>query len=118
MPTTQSGSIRYQCVCNKGWTGVACETAIEMVCNDNLDNDGDGLVDCMDSECCVFDNCKLSLACTSSPEPKDRLLRKQPPSLSASFFEKMKFLIEDDSVQTFAYPTSFVERFELINKFL
>lgn len=111
MTTTQLGSIRYQCVCNKGWTGVACETAIEMVCNDNLDNDGDGLVDCMDSECCVFDNCKLSLACTSSPEPKDRLLRKQPPSLSASFFEKMKFLIEDDSVQTFAYPTSFVERF-------
>lgn len=90
---------------------MACESAVELLCNDNIDNDGDGLVDCMDSECCSVDNCKLSLACTSSPEPKDRLLRKQPPSLSATFFEKMKFLIEDDSVQSFAYPSTFAERY-------
>jgi teneurin len=64
----------------------------------------------MDSECCVFDNCKLSLACSGSPEPKDRLLRKQPPSLSATFFDKMRFLIEDGSVQSFANSNSFTER--------
>ena len=102
---------KYQCVCSPGWTGKACDVQIEMVCNDDIDNDGDGLTDCMDSECCVFDNCKLSLACQSSPEPKDRLLRKQPPSLSASFFDKMRFLIEDSSVQSFAYSNSFLERY-------
>jgi hypothetical protein len=30
---------RYHCVCNPGWTGKACEIAIEMFCNDDLDND-------------------------------------------------------------------------------
>lgn len=101
---------QYKCVCNRGWTGKACDIGVEMVCNDNIDNDQNGLVDCMDSACCSFESCKLSLACSSSPEPKDRLLRKQPPSLSATFFEKMKFLIEDDSVQSFAYPGTFFER--------
>ena len=101
---------KYHCVCNQGWTGRACDVAIEMVCNDDKDNDKDGLTDCMDPECCIFDNCKLSLACNTSPEPKDRLLRKQPPSLSATFFEKMRFLIEDSSVQSFANGNSFSER--------
>ena len=100
-----------------------------MICNDGVDNDNgtdiyhhsfftsdifnnnnnktDGLIDCMDSECCVFESCKQSLACTGSPEPKDRLLRKQPPSLSASFFDKIRFLIEEASVQSFAQPAAF-----------
>jgi teneurin len=68
------------------------------------------MVDCNDSECCIFDNCKLSLACQTSPDPKDRLLRKQPPSISASFFEKVKFLVEDGSVQAFANLNSFTEK--------
>jgi teneurin len=101
---------KYQCVCNYGWTGPACDVAIELMCSDDIDNDKDGLMDCMDSECCSQDVCKSSSACNTSPEPKDRLLRKQPPSLLASFFEKMKFLIEDGSVQTFANTNSFSER--------
>ncbi len=101
---------RYQCVCNQGWTGEACSVAVEMLCNDDIDNDGDGLTDCMDSECCGFDSCKLTVACQGSPEPKDRLLRKQPPSLSATFYEKMRFLIEDNSVQSFSNSNSFRER--------
>jgi len=39
------------------------------------------------------------------------LLRKQPPSSSASFYERMKFLIEDDSVQSYATLSSFNQRF-------
>ena len=101
---------KYQCVCSHGWTGSACEIASELLCNDDIDNDRDGLIDCMDSECCSQEACKLSSACNTSPEPKDRLLRKQPPSLAASFFEKMKFLIEDGSVQTFAITNTFTER--------
>ncbi len=104
---------KYHCVCNQGWTGRACDISIEMVCNDDKDNDRDGLTDCMDPECCVFESCKLSLACNTSPEPKDRLLRKQPPSLSATFFEKMRFLIEDGSVQSFANTNTFSERYNL-----
>ena len=100
----------YQCICNQGWGGIACDMAIEMLCNDGIDNDKDGLTDCNDSECCVFDNCKLSLACQASPEPKDRLLRKQPPSLSATFFEKVRFLIEEGSVQSFSNSNSFSEK--------
>ncbi len=101
---------KYECVCNQGWSGKACDVAVEMMCNDDIDNDGDGLTDCMDSECCGFDSCKLTVACQSSPEPKDRLLRKQPPSLSATFYEKMRFLIEDNSVQSFANSNSFRDR--------
>ena len=101
---------KYQCICYTGWTGAACNVAIELLCNDDIDNDKDGLTDCMDPECCSHDVCKSSSACITSPEPKDRLLRKQPPSLSASFFEKMKFLIEDGSVQTFANINAFAER--------
>jgi teneurin len=101
---------KYHCSCNIGWTGVSCDTQIEMICNDGIDNDNDGLTDCYDSECCVYDSCKLSLACNMAPEPKDRLLRKQPPSVTASFFDKMRFLIEDGSVQSFADSLSFTKR--------
>jgi len=101
---------KYQCVCNQGWTGQACDVPLEMLCNDDIDNDDDGLIDCMDSECCGFDSCKLTVACQTSPEPKDRLLRKQPPSMSATFYEKMRFLIEDNSVQSFANSNSFRDR--------
>ena len=101
----------YQCVCNQGWIGIACDIPRELICNDGLDNDLDGLVDCEDSECCIFESCKLSLACQTSPEPKDRLLRKQPPSIYASFYEKVRFLIEDGSVQAFANSNSFSEKY-------
>jgi teneurin len=30
---------KYQCICNPGWTGRACDIAIEMICNDDIDND-------------------------------------------------------------------------------
>ena len=100
----------YQCICKQGWTGPACDIPRELICNDGLDNDLDGLVDCEDSECCTFESCKLSIACQGSPEPKDRLLRKQPPSISASFYEKVRFLIEDGSVQAFADSNSFSEK--------
>jgi hypothetical protein len=30
---------KYQCICNPGWTGRGCDIAIEMICNDDIDND-------------------------------------------------------------------------------
>jgi len=71
----------------------------------------DGLVDCVDPDCCISASCKDSIHCRTAPEPMEILLRKQPPSSSASFYERMRFLIEDDSVQSYATLSSFNQRF-------
>lgn len=70
----------------------------------------DGLVDCADTECCAHDECKESLMCLTSPDPLDILLRKPPPSVTASFYQKMKFLIEEGSVQSYAHRDEYSER--------
>jgi teneurin len=46
----------------------------------------------------------------SAPKPIDVLLRKQPPAITASFFERMKFLIDDGSLQNYAKLETFNER--------
>jgi len=71
----------------------------------------DGLVDCLDPDCCISSSCRDNLHCRTVPEPMEILLRKQPPSSSASFYERMRFLIEDDSVQSYATLSSFNQRF-------
>jgi len=73
----------------------------------------DGLVDCADPDCCISASCKDDIHCRTAPEPMEILLRKQPPSSSASFYERMRFLIEDDSVQSYATLSSFNQRFVL-----
>ena len=70
----------------------------------------DGLVDCVDPDCCVSASCRDSMDCQTVPEPMEILLRKQPPSSSASFYERVRFLIEDDSVQSYATLSSFNQR--------
>lgn len=70
----------------------------------------DGLVDCEDPECCSNSYCRGSQLCVSSPKPLDVLLRKQPPAITASFFERMKFLIDDGSLQNYAKLETFNER--------
>lgn len=70
----------------------------------------DGLIDCADSECCYRPECQDSLLCIHSPEPQDILLRKQPPPVTASFYQKMKFLIEEDSVQSYSHKDEYSER--------
>jgi hypothetical protein len=67
----------------------------------------DGLTDCEDPECCSQAQCEKSQLCVSARKPIDILLRKQPPAITASFFEKMKFLIEDGSLQSYAKPEAF-----------
>jgi len=44
------------------------------------------------------------------PDPLDILLRRQPPSSSSSFFDRVKFLVDDDSVQRYASRTTFYRR--------
>ncbi|XP_041973220.1 teneurin-m isoform X2 [Aricia agestis] len=100
---------RWECKCFEGWDGPDCTTLKEQICDDSKDNDKDGLVDCEDPECCHTAACKGSQLCVSSPKPTDILLRKQPPAITASFFERMKFLIDEGSLQNYAKHETFNE---------
>ena len=76
----------------------------------NSESTTDGLIDCADSECCASSSCRQSTQCMSSVDPIDILLRKQPPAVTASFFQKMRFIVEENSVQNYAKPGAFNER--------
>ncbi|XP_076362879.1 teneurin transmembrane protein Ten-m isoform X2 [Tachypleus tridentatus] len=97
----------WQCRCEYDWDGVDCNVPLERVCDDSKDNDNDGLVDCADSECCRSKDCKDNPLCFSATDPLDILLRKQPPAVTSSFFQRMQFLIEEDSVQSYAREDAF-----------
>ncbi|XP_026674472.1 teneurin-m isoform X7 [Ceratina calcarata] len=100
---------QWECRCYDGWDGKDCSVLLEQNCNDGRDNDKDGLVDCADPECCSNHICRSSQLCVSAPKPIDILLRKQPPAITASFFERMKFLIDEGSLQNYARQETFNE---------
>ncbi|KAF8782814.1 Teneurin-m like protein [Argiope bruennichi] len=97
----------WTCHCQHDWDGPACAIPLERNCNDGTDNDKDGLVDCADSECCLDKACENNPLCFSAVDPLDILLRKQPPAVTASFFQRMQFLIEEGSVQSYAHKSVF-----------
>ncbi|XP_022901485.2 teneurin-m isoform X3 [Onthophagus taurus] len=99
----------WYCNCDHGWDGRDCSVLLEQSCEDNRDNDKDGLIDCQDPECCLNPACRTSQLCVSAPKPTDILLRKQPPAITASFFERMKFLIDEGSLQNYARQETFNE---------
>ena len=70
----------------------------------------DGLTDCEDPECCEKPNCKQSQLCMTVDRPINILLQRQPPASTASFFQKMRFIIEEGSLQRYADNTAFNER--------
>lgn len=70
----------------------------------------DGMIDCSDSECCSHPSCADHIMCISSNDPVEVLLRKQPPSVTASFYQRVKFLIEENSVQSYAHMDEYTER--------
>ncbi|XP_045459458.1 teneurin-m [Melitaea cinxia] len=100
---------QWECKCFDGWEGRDCTTIKEQICDDSKDNDKDGLIDCEDPECCQSEACKESQLCVMSPKPTEVLLRKQPPAITASFFERMKFLIDEGSLQNYAKQETFNE---------
>lgn len=70
----------------------------------------DGMTDCSDSECCSHPACAEHIMCLSSNDPVEVLLRKQPPSVTASFYQRVKFLIEENSVQSYAHMDEYSEK--------
>ena len=109
---SSEGGAGWSCRCDNGWEGPDCSIPLEMECEDGKDNDKDGLMDCEDSDCCASRHCKKSPFCVTAPKPIDILLRKQPPAVTASFYERMKFLIEEGSLQSYAKQDAFNERYD------
>ncbi|XP_059078932.1 teneurin-m-like isoform X2 [Tigriopus californicus] len=106
---TNQASMEWECLCESGWFGPGCNIFMEQDCSNDIDDDQDGLMDCEDPECCESPVCKKSQLCHTVPQPIDILLRKQPPAITASFFERMKFIIEDKGLQSYVQRAGFNE---------
>uniref|UniRef100_A0A8C9T954 Teneurin transmembrane protein 1 n=1 Tax=Scleropages formosus TaxID=113540 RepID=A0A8C9T954_SCLFO len=89
----QSG---WRCICQPGWSGLGCTAIMETECNDGTDNDGDGLRDCVDPDCCHQASCYSGPLCLGSPDPQDLIQQSQTPfaPLPAQlFFARVLFLL-------------------------
>ncbi|POI35717.1 hypothetical protein CIB84_000531, partial [Bambusicola thoracicus] len=90
----------WHCVCQPGWRGAGCDVAMETLCTDSKDNEGDGLVDCMDPDCCLQSSCQNQPYCRGLPDPQDIISQsQQSPSQQAAkaFYDRISFLIGADS---------------------
>ncbi|XP_028657968.1 teneurin-3 isoform X8 [Erpetoichthys calabaricus] len=90
----------WHCVCQPGWRGAGCDVAMETLCTDSKDNEGDGLVDCMDPDCCLQSSCQNQPYCRGSPDPNDIIGQSQqpPPQQAArSFYDRISFLVGPDN---------------------
>uniref|UniRef100_A0A8C3M759 Teneurin-4 n=1 Tax=Chrysolophus pictus TaxID=9089 RepID=A0A8C3M759_CHRPC len=107
-----------KCECSPGWNGEHC--TIERVvrlgagCPGRCRGGGvtisekgrygteghDGLVDCMDPDCCLQPLCHVNALCLGSPDPLDIIQETQAPISQQSlhsFYDRIKFLIGKDS---------------------
>ncbi|XP_061733975.1 teneurin-4 isoform X5 [Nerophis ophidion] len=94
------GNGGWSCVCQLGWRGGGCDTSMETACGDVKDNDGDGLVDCMDPDCCVQASCLSTALCVGSPDPLDIIKETQVSSGQGNlgtFYERVRFLVGRES---------------------
>uniref|UniRef100_A0A3B4DRA1 Teneurin-4 n=1 Tax=Pygocentrus nattereri TaxID=42514 RepID=A0A3B4DRA1_PYGNA len=94
------GNNGWYCVCQLGWRGTGCDTSMETACSDAKDNDGDGLLDCMDPDCCLQASCHTTSLCVGSPDPLDIIQETQissSPSNLQSFYQRVRFLVGRDS---------------------
>ncbi|XP_070762443.1 teneurin-4 isoform X5 [Enoplosus armatus] len=94
------GNNGWYCVCQLGWRGTGCDTSMETACSDVKDNDGDGLVDCMDPDCCLQATCHTTSLCVGSPDPLDIIQETQMSSTQTNlqtFYDRVHFLVGRDS---------------------
>ncbi|XP_048370698.1 teneurin-1 [Sphaerodactylus townsendi] len=103
----------WHCVCQVGWSGMGCNVVMEMMCGDSMDNDGDGLTDCVDPDCCQQTDCFASPLCQGSPDPLDLIQQSQPPFSQHPprlFYDRIKFLIGKESTHVIRGDVSFDSR--------
>ncbi|XP_031714021.1 teneurin-2 [Anarrhichthys ocellatus] len=92
------GQQSWHCECQTGWRGPGCSVAMETSCADNKDNEGDGLTDCMDPDCCIQSPCQNSPLCRGSRDPL-LVIQQSPPFQPRvrSFYDRVKMLVGRDS---------------------
>ncbi|XP_051920619.1 teneurin-3 isoform X7 [Hippocampus zosterae] len=87
----------WHCICQSGWRGLGCDVATETLCSDGKDNEGDGLVDCMDPDCCTQISCQAQALCKGSLDPAAAAAMQGQNSAgqptSRSFYERVAFLM-------------------------
>ncbi|XP_051790160.1 teneurin-2 isoform X2 [Erpetoichthys calabaricus] len=92
------GQNSWHCVCQTGWRGSGCNVAMETSCADNKDNEGDGLIDCMDPDCCLQIPCQSNPLCRGSRDPLQIIQQSKSPSQKVkSFYDRVKMLVGRDS---------------------
>ncbi|XP_016323114.1 teneurin-2 isoform X4 [Sinocyclocheilus anshuiensis] len=92
------GQNSWHCECHNGWRGPGCSVAMETSCNDNKDNEGDGLVDCMDPDCCTQSPCVTNPLCRGSRDPLQVIQQSQSEVQKVpSFYDRIKMLVGKDS---------------------
>lgn len=76
----------------------------------------DGLVDCMDPDCCLQSSCQNQPYCRGLPDPQDVISQSlQTPSQQAakSFYDRISFLIGSDSTHVLPGESPFNKRLML-----
>ncbi|KAM7393520.1 hypothetical protein PAMP_020384 [Pampus punctatissimus] len=101
----------WHCICQSGWRGAGCHVAMETLCTDGKDNEGDGLADCMDPDCCLQPSCQNQLYCKGSPDPGE-VLSQSPSSLAPqqaarSFYQRIHFLVGPESTHVITGDSPF-----------
>lgn len=113
--------LQWHCECQPGFTGSDCSLERELNCQDQVDNDQDGLADCEDDDCCSQPVCRDNIMCYKPPEPSRVLSELQTRSgellgdigmshqtkTKWRFFAQWQFLIEPNSVQSYAQKRAF-----------
>ncbi|MEJ1289102.1 hypothetical protein NN561_020140 [Cricetulus griseus] len=103
------------CRCEEGWTGAACDQRVchprciehgtckdgKCECREGWNGEHctiDGLVDCLDPDCCLQSACQNSLLCRGSRDPLDIIQQGQTdwPAVK-SFYDRIKLLAGKDS---------------------
>uniref|UniRef100_A0A665VYX7 Teneurin transmembrane protein 3 n=1 Tax=Echeneis naucrates TaxID=173247 RepID=A0A665VYX7_ECHNA len=101
----------WHCICQSGWRGAGCHVAMETLCTDGKDNEGDGLADCMDPDCCLQSSCQNQLYCKGSPDPGE-VVSQSPSSLvpqqvARSFYQRIHFVVGPESTHVITGDSPF-----------
>ncbi|XP_070769257.1 teneurin-3 isoform X7 [Enoplosus armatus] len=101
----------WHCICQSGWRGAGCHVAMETLCADGKDNEGDGLADCMDPDCCLQPSCQNQLYCKGSPDPGEVLSQSPsalaPQQAARSFYQRIHFLVGPESTHVITGDSPF-----------
>ncbi|KAA8588512.1 hypothetical protein FQN60_009857 [Etheostoma spectabile] len=108
-PASASLAGKESTVTLAGWSGPGCSVVMETDCSDGTDNDGDGLMDCVDPDCCEQLSCGSDPLCHGSADPLALLQQSPlpptaPPSPTHththSFYRRIRFLLGKAATHT------------------